>query len=516
MNRKEELIHQLRENYKSSFENKGGLSFRSENYILTGIIEKELVNSKKLNGTEKAGLLEELLRERCQYRGFENQEEIDNYIEAVSNGDSNERQRILLKAAEKFEKAERLVYAAEEYFEAGKFKKAAEVLVKSGHQDLYSGEFLMAAYCLVKAGVKKEKAYSKMSEEIRKMITIKKEKYGRSLARDYYNLGECLHNAGKREDALRAFMDAELEKYDKLQVGKNYLASIGEFERAAKFQKKLIEEENLRPRDCYLELAEYYNKAGLKREEADALWKARNFLEAARIAFEITKNKEVFLKAAGAYRSIRPERQSRFVDNIWGWFGRSCQNMYDYFRDKSIKESGEERLDKIHDLLVSFCSAYSLPIPQKISYEVKETVKSHKEIADKLYKEFQEKRRSAKGVQLKNLLSDSSLVKAIEYAVLGGFYVYEVEDIFERAFKGFSCPRPFESKLTSEVKKLWQEAGEWEIRWIGYNPIEMAARAYEEGGYYKEARERYLKASLQDDARRMEKLIKNQVKLKNK
>ncbi len=212
--------------------------------------------------------------------------------------------------------------------------------------------------------------------------------------------------------------------------------------------------------------------------------------------FEIKKDKRYFLEAGKAYDSIGSQRVGYFRTEVWNWLKRSCDYIYYHHINK---------IEKVHQLFTCLYSAYSLPLPQKISSEPKETVENHRKTATKLYDEFQKKRQSVKkDVQIKNLLSDNNFVLALEHAALGNIEIYRLKDILEAAFKGISCPRPIESNLTPEMQKLWEKTKEKEVISIGYDPIEMAGRAYEEGGYYQEAKTRYLKINLLNDAKRME------------
>lgn len=500
MSKKEIIISQVEKKYCLP-EKRDEFSFRRDEYILIESIEKEYLKSAQ----PERDHFEEILRGKYWSRDFE-KEDIENYLTALSNDNTDERKRILLKTAAKFEKAGRLVWAAEEYFEAGEMKKAIEVLIKRGHEPSSEGEeFLWAADCLIQGGTDKKQAHLSMSEEFKKMMAEKRAQE-HSWTRIYNNFGECLHRAGEKEEALKAFMQGQFRKDDKLEAGRDYLARIEEWERAAEFQKKLIDKNYYGYwRDDNLKLAEYYHKAGLKKEEAQALWQAGNYLEAARIASEITKNKKYFLKAAEQYSKIRPRKQAYFVNKVWNWFDEGCLNVC---YDSSIEENKKEQLNRIHELLTSVFSAYSLPLPPKISSEPGETKESHKEIATKLYDEFQEKKKTAKQAQIRTILSSFSFIEALEHAILADISLYKFKDFFREAFKGTTCPRPIESNLTPEAKKLWEEAAKEEINMLGYDPVEMAGRAYEEGGYYKQAKERYLKAGLLDDAERMETKVK--------
>jgi len=505
-----EIITQVMEKYNISSSQENRSSFRSRDYLLTEALENEFLKSNEKNDLEKTRSFEEILRARYQQRGFE-KEDIETYLRALSNGDFDERKKIILKTAVEFERNGKFLFAAEEYFEAGEKKKAAEVLIKGGRKFWSDGNpFVLAAMCLVESGADKEKAYLEMSEELKKLINMRKKKsdcMGGSLTQVYIYLGDCLHEADKKDEALKAYMDAESgDEYEKLKVARDYLTSIGEWKRAAEFKKKLIDYNyDNWPKD-YFELAEYYRKAGMKKEEAEALWSGGDFLGGAQIAFELTKNKKYFLKAAEAYRSIRPERLRNFRENIWDYFDDKCYKMH---FDESIKRDKMKMLNRFHELFVFVYSAYSLPLPKKISYTITDTIESHKKIAEEAFDKFKKERETVKGVQLKNLLSDSTLVQLLERGILGGASYYDIEEIFKYSFKGFSCPKPVKSNLIPDVQKLWEEAIKEEKEDLGYDPVEMAGRAYEKAGHYKEARERYLKAGFLSDAKRMEELVKN-------
>ncbi len=280
MNTKESIVHQV-EKESCLPKNKDEFSFRRQQYFLIEALEKKYLKSAQ----PEKGHLNKILRDEYWSRGFE-KEDIENYLVALSNNDPNGRKKVFMKVADKFEQAGRLIYAAENYFEAGKTEKTAELLIKEGNQSFSGGkEFLWAADCLVQGGVNEQQAYLRMSEELKRMIDIKERKReSTSTLYNYYGyLGECLHRAGQKEEALKAFINSEHEKSDKLRAGKNYCVRIEDWLGAAKFQKEMVDHHYYDAHDNYLELAEYYHKAGLKKEEAKTLWDARDYLDAAKV-----------------------------------------------------------------------------------------------------------------------------------------------------------------------------------------------------------------------------------------
>jgi hypothetical protein len=119
-----------------------------------------------------------------------------------------------------------------------------------------------------------------------------------------------------------------------------------------------------------------------------------------------------------------------------------------------------------------------------------------------------EQLKPSKKVDIRELLFEPLLAKTFYHAALAGVKDYEINRLIRWAFVGMPRRRPVESTLTPALLKMWQGVASSN----SFDPIEAAGRAYEEGKYYKEAREKYLRANLFDDIKRMDALIASEKK----
>lgn len=496
------IVRELFAKNQSRFPKEGEPPVRSNRFIGMHILEEGLMQARKEKDVEKEKIFEKELKDEYSIRFGHNIEEVENYLKALIDGNPEERKKIELKKAASSEEVKRFEWAAEEYYEAREYKKSAEAWVKAAHNLGSSYLFIFAAKCLMEGGVKKEEAYGMMAEELRKFIKQREEKEGWWYHRDeaYTNFGEVLHQAGDREAALEAFGKIGGGDYHGLESAIHYLVRIEDWKRAVQYQKKLISSGNAHREFDNLRLAEYCKRAGLKRDEAEALWKAGRYLDGARIAYEITNDRGMFYRAAKGYLHQRSSRDFDFFDGVW----KHVEHVL-----MSEEKNDEDRLNMVHKVFVVLHSAYSLPAPPEPDKSILSLNREeHGKLVQEKYNEFAKKLKVTKSAAVPALLSEFGLVISMEHAILYGLETMKVKDILRSAFGKITRKRPLEVSIHPELREIWQKAIESEKSIIGYDPVEMAGRSFEEGEYYKEAKERYLKASLLTDTARMDKLIK--------
>lgn len=468
---------------------------QSNEFISHKILEEELMRVRNVDA-EKTKIIEKELIAAYNRRGY-SEADVEKLLKAQSEGNNDEYRQIVLKHAKDFEGHQKFVWAAEEYFEAGDFKKAAEIWAQAGREGVCDGkEFLYAAECLIKTGIESKEAYRQMAEEARKLIAEKKKEYGwstRDLAHD--TLGMCLHYAGDKEGALEAFGKIGSDPYDNLKSKINYLVWIEDWEGAVKLEKELLSLDGGPNSYYHLErIVEYSKKAGMRSEGAKALWRLGRFMDAARIVYDITKNKTIFFDAAQAYS----KRGSPLEAEFFRYVLKDAREGILYRISK-----GEKGLEQLNKTIGLIHAAYELPVPpiNKGVLSLSET--ENRRLANELYKEFLQKKKKTKKRGLPKLLSEFILYRALEHALAGGSKSYRMEEALKGGFAGMPWKRPVISSLPPELKKIWQDNLDEDT----CDNVLMAAKAFEEGGYYKEAKGSYLKASLLGDAARMEKLI---------
>lgn len=462
--------------------------------------EEELLALIEQKG-ERGDVLKDQLRKAYKMRGMSN-EEADDYLRALWEKNNERRQEILLGLAGRFETAGRFEWAAQEYFEAKDFNKAAAMWINSGRIGP-AKNFLFAAECLIKIGQGKEEAYRAMADEVKEYINRKNGEfpdYWFGMTESYEVLGECLHAAGDTKCALIAFKKtADDNQSDQLNIEVSYLETIGDWQGAFRVMKKLIDDFES---GDYARLAGLANKAGLRREEAKALWRGGRYLESARIVAQVAGDKEIFYKAAKLYDKQGSKRTLEFFYGVW----REIRS-YSFRKVPQPTETPEEVFQKTLGLIEFVYLAYGLTPPGVDKENLSATTTEHREKANELYREFSERKKATKKKDLSNLLLEPIFAKMVVHATLGKVDYANLADVLRWGFVGMAFKRPIESSLSPELRVIWEKAKEYEKWFMEGDSVEMAARAYEEGGYFKEARARYLKANLFDDAKRMEEFI---------
>lgn len=481
--------------------NDPGECLRSERYHSIQTQEEELLALIKQKG-KGVKFLQEQLMGAYRARGM-NREEVLDFLGALLEKNNERRQEVLLGLAGRFETAGQFAWAAQEYFEAKDFNKAAAMWINSGRIGP-ARNFLFAAECLIKTGQEKEEAYGVMAEEAKEYINRTREEhgYGYRLGKteSYGVLGECLHAAGDTQGALIAFKKtAGDDQFEQLRVEASYLETIGDWQGAFRAMKELIDEFES---DNYENLARLANKAGLRKEEVKALWRGGRYLESARMVAQETGNKEIFKEAAKLYDKQGSIRTRDFFYNVW-----KETRSYLFRKFLNPDTPPEETYQKTLDLIEFVYSAYSLTPPVVEQINLSLTTLEHQKKADELYREFSERKKTTKKKDLPNLFLEPTFAKMVVHAALGRLSFYKLGDVLRWGFVGMAFKRPIESSLSPELQEIWGKAKEREKWVVGGDSVEMAARVYEEGGYFKEAKARYLKANLFDDAKRMEELI---------
>jgi tetratricopeptide (TPR) repeat protein len=269
---------------------------------------------------------------------------------------------------------------------------------------------------------------------------------------------------------------------------------IEDWEGAVKLQKELLSIDGM---NIYYHLecmVEYSKKAGMREIEATSLWRLGRFLEAAKIVYDIKKDKKIFFDAAQVYLKRGGPLEAEFFRDVW----RHASTEISYKMPK-----GKEGLEQFNKTVKLIHAAYELPIPaiNKGVLSLNET--ENKRRANEFYKEFVQKKKKTKKRDLPKLLF--TLYRALEHALGGGAESYRIKEALKEGFVGMPRKRPYILSLPPELKEIWQHNLENDT----VDNVLMAAKTFEEGGYYKEAKESYLKASLPEDATRMDKLIED-------
>jgi tetratricopeptide (TPR) repeat protein len=379
----------------------------------------------------------------------------------------------------------------------------------------------------------------------------------------YITLGQCLYYAGNKEEAMKAFKEVSVNSPAYEMTGAVYfLEDQNDIAGAIEIQKIIADYDNNETE--WMKLADLHSKLGQTKEQANAMWMAGKRIEAARLAYSITQDKTCFLKAAEAYSRMRSYREPEFFTRVWSkaeyWRLSEPDPHNDpdphAMHDKKTferkqKALNEKRLESLHELFTFVYLAHSLPAPAGPDKSMLSLSKEEcKKTAGALWEEFGKRkgkdpvkkrttqlakkmqsikaaeseqqskqkqpeqkqsespgsetaRKKAPKTDLKALLSEPLLAKAFYHAVLAGVADYEINRLIRWAFIGMPRKRPVESTLTPALLKMWRGV----VGSNSFDPVEAAGRAYEEGGYFKEAQEKYLKANLSDDAKRMDALI---------
>lgn len=466
-------------------------SNRNKEYIYTKILEEECSNEK----SEEKKISEDELKTILESRGLE-ENEIGRYLEALEKNNPIKKDNVILNAARRLEYSGEYIRAAEEYFELGDYDKVLSVLLKGGHKSLNDGkEFMLALDLLIELGGEEKESALKISEEIKAMIDQREEDEGwwDGIYNSYRYLGQCLHLGEKNDEAFEAFKSISLEE------GKQYLISIGEWEKVAYLQKKIINREGLAMRNRYLDLAEYYRKAGMKKEEGDALWQAGSFYESAKTHSDLTGDQSKFFKAIGEYSNIRENTQKDFLKDIWQYFNTE---ILEVFSENSYKE---EQLVKLNNLLKVVYSAYGLSLPDKMETDVNKSTNFHRKKVQEFLDDFALKKKNIKSKDAYfNFLSNSYFSKILEHAVLGKVSVSKVCEITKRAFNNVKYSHINGNNLAPKAQEFWTALYNEEIDMIGTDLLETCALCYEAIGNYEQAKDLYLQANLPEEAKRLE------------
>jgi hypothetical protein len=362
-----------------------------------------------------------------------------------------------------------------------------------------------------------------------------------------------LYYAGKKEEAIKAFKTVTENSAAYEMVNAVYfLEDQNDIAGAIELQKMIADYDNNETE--WLRLADLHSKIGNKKEQSNAMWMAGKRIEAARLAYSISQNKEVFLHAAEAYSRMRSHREPEFFTRVWSkvefWTlsepdphnDPDPHAMYDKkMFEKKQTALNEKRLNSLHELFTFVYLAHSLPAPAGPDKSMLSLSKEEcKKIANAMWEEFGKRKNPGKKrrveqseqqskkiesaeeiesageetpkkmpkVDLKALLSEPLLAKTFYHAALAGVRDYDINRLIRWAFTDMTRRRPVESALTPALLKMWQDV----VRSNSFDPVEAAGRAYEEGCYFKEAREKYLKANLFDDIKRMDVLIVSEKK----
>lgn len=489
------------------------------------------------------------LARACSHSGFSD-EDSTMYMNSLFELKGDECRRIVLKIAKRLEQEEHYETASQLYLEANEFTKSAELMLKASW--LFSGtnhheeKFLAATEVLIQGGENKANAYGKMAQIVMKEIRrdakeVNKEIHGAEKDGGtytgygcnsdlFYVFGECLYHSGKKDESMIPFKEMGNHTPYDMRPAVSFLEEQNDLLRALEIQK-LVAEANPYD-DAYVHLADLHSRLGQKKEQANALWMAGKKMEAARLAYSITRDRSFFLKAAEYYNKKKSGRERTFFDNVWGlsqfWELSKKGNSWELPDPNSITEK-KRKMEALHNLFSFVCIAYSLPVPPKIDELVFAMSRGdHRQKAKELGMEFKRRKELTKSTKrsiksadnaprlpgmkiprkrkedLTQLLSEPILFHALSHACLAGEQDYDIRVILRSAFLGLPRKRPVESTLPPKLLEMWRAA----VTLDQPDPVEMAGRAYEEGEYYKEAHERYLKANLFEDAKRMEQLMR--------
>ena len=416
-------------------------------------------------------------------------------LEAVEQGNDAERRRIIEQKAGEWEARGRHNFVADELQSIGEWKRSGQAWLKASVNSFDGREYLFAAESFARGG----ESYKKSAARVAELVQARLASYGEKVwehRKLFSTLGQLWEKAGEHGKALTAykkFPGGGGNDYDRRKVEFDYWLDNGRWRKALRAHEKFLQVvPNLTEHD-YLVLAELRARTRDWKGFAEALWKAREFLPAVRSAFELTGDKSYFKRAGEAYSRGKWVLTRQFYESVRR------------LAEQKLYESGgvAKALEIMH-------SAYGLPAPPEIEQQL--TPQQHWQTAVELTAQFVQARKSVKGKKILELLGKGLHARALLHAEKSdraGELLFHNE--LKKVFKGVPHPRLPLAGLPEEVERL-AEGARSSQHYVGPDPHQMAGRAYEEGGFYKEAAAAYKKAELPDDFERVSALNKLQAR----